>query len=234
MDVSFDRNQSSFDFNTVEACDNVTPEWLEPDSTGTTIMAVEFADGVVIGADSRATRGFYVSNRVSDKVNHVSDHIYCCRSGSAADTQAILDTIRYHLSFYEMELGEPALVKVAANLFKEMCYTYRDQLTAGIIVAGWDKRYGGQVYSIPLGGMMVRQSAIAGGSGGTYIYGYIDKFYKPRMTREECIKFVIEGISLAMERDASSGGVIRVAIIDKEGVEKKIIAGGDLPKFHEK
>ena len=30
----------------------------------------------------------YISNRASDKITAVDDRIYCCRSGSAADTQA--------------------------------------------------------------------------------------------------------------------------------------------------
>ena len=31
----------------------------------------------------------YVANRVTDKLTPVMDRIYCCRSGSAIDTQAI-------------------------------------------------------------------------------------------------------------------------------------------------
>jgi 20S proteasome subunit beta 1 len=63
-------------------------------------MAIEYSDGVVLGADSRATTGSYVSNRISDKLTKVSEYIYCCRSGSAADTQAIADIVKYHLDFY--------------------------------------------------------------------------------------------------------------------------------------
>lgn len=44
-----------------------------------------------------------------------------------------------------MENNEPPLVNTAANVFREMCYNYRDQMMAGIICAGWDKRKGGQV-----------------------------------------------------------------------------------------
>jgi 20S proteasome subunit beta 1 len=47
--------------------------------------------------------------------------------------------------FGSLEQGEPPLVETAANIFRQLCYDYRDQLTAGIIVAGWDKRKGGQV-----------------------------------------------------------------------------------------
>lgn len=37
-------------------------------SSGTTIIAVAFAGGVVLGADSRTSSGSYVVNRVADKV----------------------------------------------------------------------------------------------------------------------------------------------------------------------
>ena len=108
-------------------------------------MAAEYDGGVVIGADSRTTTGAYIANRATDKLTSVTNHIYCCRSGSAADTQAIADIVRYHLDFHSIELGEPPLVETAANIFRELCYNYRDSLSAGIIVAGWDKRKGGQV-----------------------------------------------------------------------------------------
>lgn len=60
-------------------------------------MAVKFDGGVVLGADSRTTTGSYIANRVTDKLTPITDLIYCCRSGSAADTQAIADMVRYHL-----------------------------------------------------------------------------------------------------------------------------------------
>lgn len=68
-----------------------------------------------------------------------------------------------HVLYPSIEIGENVEVKTAASLFREMCYGYRDQLSAGIICAGWDKRNGGQVYSIPLGGMCVRQPFTIGG-----------------------------------------------------------------------
>jgi 20S proteasome subunit beta 1 len=33
-----------------------------------------------------------------------------------------------------------------------------------------------------------------------------------------------------MERDGSSGGVIRLAVIDKDGVARKMIPGNKLPR----
>lgn len=81
-------------------------------------------------------------------------------------------------------------MRTAANIFKEICYNYRDSLTAGIIVAGYDSLNGGQVYCIPIGGMLQRQSVATGGSGSTYVYGFVDSHYKPNMSKEETVNFV--------------------------------------------
>ena len=45
-----------------------------------------------------------------------------------------------------MDFGEEPQVKVAANVFRELCYQNRDSVSAGILVAGWDKVNGGQVF----------------------------------------------------------------------------------------
>ena len=57
-----------------------------------------FEGGVVVCADSRTSTGVYVANRVSDKLVQLSDYIYCCRSASAADTQALTDYVHYFLN----------------------------------------------------------------------------------------------------------------------------------------
>ncbi|CAK7318290.1 proteasome subunit beta type-6 isoform X1 [Vulpes vulpes] len=210
----------------------ITPDWESREvSTGTTIMAVQFEGGVVLGADSRTTTGSYIANRVTDKLTPIHDRIFCCRSGSAADTQAVADAVTYQLGFHSIELNEPPLVHTAASLFKEMCYRYREDLMAGIIIAGWDPQEGGQVYSVPMGGMMVRQSFAIGGSGSSYIYGYVDATYREGMTKEECLQFTANALALAMERDGSSGGVIRLAAIAESGVERQVLLGDQIPKF---
>ncbi len=73
-------------------------------------MAIEYNGGVVIGADSRTSSGAYVANRVSDKLTEISDQIYCCRSGSSADTQAIADIVKYNLTLIRF-VSPPVLVQ---------------------------------------------------------------------------------------------------------------------------
>ncbi|KAL6946572.1 Proteasome subunit beta type-1 [Hanseniaspora osmophila] len=190
-------------------------------SLGTSIMAVTFRDGVILGADSRTSTGAYIANRVTDKLTRVQDNIWCCRSGSAADTQAVADIVQYHLDLYKAQFGEPS-TKTAASIFQTLCYENKDNLSAGIIVAGFDKKNKGEVYSIPLGGSLHKQKYAIAGSGSTFIYGYCDKNFKEDMSKEETVNFIKHSLSQAIKWDGSSGGVIRMVILTEAGVERLI------------
>lgn len=91
-----------------------------------------------------------------------------------------------------------------------------------MIIAGYDKRNGGQVYSIPLGGSLHKQSFAIGGSGSTYIYGYTDAHWKEDMTEAEGIDFVKNSLQEAIKWDGSSGGVIRMAVLTAKGVVRHL------------
>ena len=85
---------------------------------------------------------------------------------------------------------------------------------------------------MPLGGTLLRVPIAAGGSGSIYISGWLDKFWKPGMTKEECQAFVVKAISLAMSRDGSCGGCIRTVTIDASGPVKEFVPGQDVPLHH--
>lgn len=64
---------------------------------------------------------------------------------------------------HSQQSGSPPTVHAAANVFQRFCYENKDALSAGIIVAGWDKEIGPSVYNIPLGGGLFRQPWAIGG-----------------------------------------------------------------------
>ena len=97
-------------------------------------------------------------------------------------------------------------VKLVANLTMQLAYRNKDRLSAGMIIGGWDAKEGAQVYGIPLGGSLTRTPFTVGGSGSAYIYGWCDHTWNENMKREEAEKWVARAISLAIARDASSGG----------------------------
>ena len=85
------------------------------------------------------------------------------------------------------------------------------------------------MYALPIGGALLRRPYATGGSGSTYIYGFCDAHYKPGMSKQQCVEFVDKALSHAMARDGSSGGCLRLAIVDEAGVDRQFIAGDKLP-----
>jgi 20S proteasome subunit beta 1 len=92
-------------------------------------MAATFKDGVILGADSRTTTGPIIANRVTDKLTMVDDMIWCCRSGSAADTQAVADIVGRHLKQQAVYRGQPPSTADAAAIFSQICYQNKDMLS---------------------------------------------------------------------------------------------------------
>jgi len=213
-------------------------------SLGTTIVAVSYDGGVILGADSRTSTGSYVANRAQDKITPLTDRVYLCRSGSASDTQAIAAHVQHYLSAMQAERagagpgsggggpgGAPS-VRAAATLCMQMAYGNKNALQAGLIVAGYDRGAaggGGSVYAIPLGGTLLKVPYAIGGSGSAYITGFCDRRYREGMGEAEARAFVVAALGHAIARDASSGGCVRTVTVDAKGARRDFVPGDRVP-----
>jgi len=174
----------------------------------TTLIAMRYQGGVVLGADSRTSSGGYVANKVARKFQKVSEHIAIMRSGSAADTQALAEELLLRLE--EMQSSDEVhqvRVRAVATLLSTMCYQDKGSVSASLICAGWDPVEGVQVYSIPSGGALMPSSSFAlSGSGAAYIYGFCESTWRSGLTQAECQSVVLKALALASAQDNSSGG----------------------------
>lgn len=143
--------------------------------------------------------------------------------------QAVADIVHYWLQMYAQQMGSPPPVHTAATLFQKLCYENKDQLSAGIIVAGWDKETGPSVYNIPLGGGLFRQPWAIGGSGSTYVYGYCDATYKEGWGRDETVNFVRNSalFSLLTVMGADSPASIGSCYVSRWFVRRRHSHGSD-------
>jgi len=205
----------------------------EPVKTGTTIMAACYDGGVILAADSRTSSGTYVANKVQEKLSCLTENVYVCRSGSAADTQAVASYVQHYLNQHTIDIDAQCTVKTAANLVMQVAYNNKDNLSMGLIVGGWDKYDGGAVWAVPMGGSLLKVPYAIGGSGSTYISGYCDAYFRENMSREECKEFVKGAVAHAMARDGSSGGTIRMVIVDAHGAEKLYFQGDQIPRCYD-
>ena len=72
-----------------------------------------------------------------------------------------------------------------------------------------------------------------GGSGSIYINAFVDRNWRPNMTKDECKAFVRKAVSLAISRDGSSGGVIRTVTVNKDEQTKEFVPGNEVPVYQD-
>ena len=63
----------------------------EEETTGTTILAFKYKDGIMVAADSRTTTGQIISCHYTNKIDQKLPNMLICRSGSAAHTSFLVD-----------------------------------------------------------------------------------------------------------------------------------------------
>lgn len=193
-------------------------------STGTTIISFKYKDGIMLAADSRTSSGVYIPSRITDKINKLTDNIYICRSGSAADTQIIQRIVAKEIKQLSLLENTKPSVEKAARLISKIIRENREYLTAAIIVAGFDDQP--RIFKINICGTVEEQKDILiGGSGSAFIYGFCDYKYRPDMELKDAIDFAKSAVGLAIHRDVSSGGVTRIAAITKDGVQRYFVSG---------
>jgi 20S proteasome subunit beta 1 len=188
---------------------------------GTTLVAMKFDTGVVVGADTRTSVSGYVSNKFARKINVIVDDpdIACvvCRSGSAADTQWLCHEISQQLCKRKWRYGLASDVSQVAHCLKYKLRQKQESLQASLICAGCDEE--GRIFGIaPSGCIWEEDFFCVSGSGSTLLLGYLDslQFTNENLySEEEAVALVTKLLRLSIGRDGSSGGLVRLMIMRK-------------------
>lgn len=202
---------------------------------GTTLVALICKSGVVVGADTRTSVGEYVSNRFAHKLTPLSDRIIVCRSGSAADTQALCLEARSELEFLKYNHQVTLRTSQVAKLLRYYMTKQGNggDLQASLLCCGVDDNGVGEIHAIlPSGALLQHPSFAVSGSGSTYIMGFLDEQLAKRndddlLEEDEAIDLVTRAIQLAMDRDGSSGGFVRIYSITSKGQRARTIYPSD-------
>ncbi|XP_044170866.1 proteasome subunit beta type-10-like isoform X8 [Acropora millepora] len=62
-------------------------------------------DGVILGADTRATEDTIVADKNCSKIHYIAPNIYCCGAGTAADTEYVTQLISSNIQLHSLSTG---------------------------------------------------------------------------------------------------------------------------------
>ena len=89
---------------------------LNVQKTGTTTLAIVCKDGVVIGADKRATAGHEVVQRDAKKTHKLTENVVVAWAGVVSEIQNTIKVVSAEIKLRELKIGRPMLVKEIASL----------------------------------------------------------------------------------------------------------------------
>ena len=179
---------------------------------GTTIVAVAFADGVVMAGDRRATAGSMIAQRDIEKVIR-SDEFSCVAIAGAAGIG--LDHVRLfqvELEHYEKLEGRALSLEGKANRLASMVRGNIGAAMQGFVMvplfAGYDEDTGtGRIFSYDVtGGRYEEHRFYSIGSGSVFARGSLKKLYTDGMPAADVILACMQALYDAADDDSATAG----------------------------
>ncbi|CAL5332870.1 unnamed protein product [Camellia sinensis] len=186
--------------------------------TGTTIVGLIFQDGVILGADTRATEGPIVADKNCEKIHFMAPNIYCCGAGTAADTEAVTDMVSSQLQLHRYHTGQESRVVTALTLLKSHLFSYQGHVSAALVLGGVDVT-GPHLHTIYPHGSTDTLPFATMGSGSLAAMSVFESKYREGLTRDEGVKLVTEAICSGIFNDLGSGSNVDVCVITKGQTE---------------
>ncbi|KAL5484733.1 hypothetical protein EMCRGX_G021278 [Ephydatia muelleri] len=188
-----------------------------PVKTGTTIAGIVFKDGVILGADTRAT-GVIVADKNCAKIHYIAKNMYCCGAGTAADTEYTTEMISSQLELHRLSTGRKLRVTTALQLLKQYLYRYQGYIGAYLVLGGVDIT-GPQLFTVHAHGSTDKLPYVAMGSGSLAAMSVFEDRYKPNMELEEGKRLVRDAIAAGIFNDLGSGSNVDMCIITADKVD---------------
>ncbi|KAJ8598071.1 hypothetical protein CTAYLR_005559 [Chrysophaeum taylorii] len=185
--------------------------------TGTTICGVVYKDGVVLGADTRATGGSEVADKNCAKIHYLAPNIYCCGAGTAADTEKTTELIASQLDLLRLSTSTQSRVVAAVTLLKRMLFKYQGHISAALVLGGVDCK-GPHLYQIYPHGSTSKLPYVTMGSGSLAAMSVFETGYRDGMAEAEAVALVKDAIFGGIFNDLGSGSNCDITIIRQGGV----------------
>ncbi|KAI8319514.1 proteasome subunit beta type-7, partial [Martensiomyces pterosporus] len=186
--------------------------------TGTTIVGLIYQDGVILGADTRATAGPIVADKNCEKIHYLAPNMYCCGAGTAADTEFTTNMISSQLALHSLNTGREARVVTAMTMLKQYLFKYQGHIGAALVLGGYDVS-GPHLFSIYPHGSTDKLPYVTMGSGSLAAMSVFESRWRPGLSREEGIEMVKDAIEAGIFNDMGSGSNVDVCVINKGRTE---------------
>jgi len=187
----------------------------KPLKTGTTIAGLIYKDGVVLGADTRATSGTIIADKKCSKIHNIAPNIYCCGAGTAADTFFATALIGSQMELHRLTTGRQSRVVTAMTMLKQMLFRHQGHIGAALILGGVDLA-GSHLFTVYPHGSTDKLPYVTMGSGSLAAMAMFESKWEKDLERQAAIDLVKDAIEAGIFNDLGSGSSVDITVIEKD------------------
>ncbi len=197
---------------------------------GTTVVALRYAEGIVMAGDRRATAGNIIAHHAMEKVFPADRHSAVAIAGTAGMAVEMVRLFQVQLEHYEKVEGSVLSLEGKANQLAQMVRQHLPLAMQGLAVvplfAGFDTARGtGRIFNYDVtGGHYEDTDFQATGSGGRDARNTIKLGWREGLSRDQAVDLAIQSLYEAADEDSATGGpdLVRgiyplIAVVDAEG-----------------
>ncbi|MDQ4005512.1 MAG: proteasome subunit beta [Actinomycetota bacterium] len=179
---------------------------------GTTVIALRFAEGVIMAGDRRATEGYAIADSRMEKVFPADDHSVVGIAGVAGQAIELVKLFQTELEHYEKVEGETLSLEGKANRLSQLLRQSFPLILQGLVVVpiygGYDpSRNEGRIFRYDaIGGRYEEIDFNATGSGSRDAKASLKKRWRPDLDRSAAVEAAVESLLDASEADTATGG----------------------------
>jgi proteasome beta subunit len=178
----------------------------------TTVVAIRYADGVVMAGDRRATSGNLISHRAIEKVFPADRHSGVAIAGAAGPAMDMVKLFQLQLEHYEKVEASALSLDGKANQLSTMVRNHLPAAMQGLAVvplfAGFDLARGtGRLFQYDVTGGRYEESNFSSTGSGSLHAGTVVKLgFRDGLPREETLDLAIRALFTAADDDSATGG----------------------------
>src|SRR2546427_11009071 len=139
----------------------------------TTTIGITCSDGVVLAADKRASKGFFVGSKAVNKLFMLDEATAVAIAGQMSDAEYLVNLAKAERRLISLRRGYPMNVHESARLISNIVYNGMKSYNpfyVELVVAGVDAE-GPHGYTADMSGAVTSEPLMAPGAGGPRAYG---------------------------------------------------------------
>jgi proteasome beta subunit len=178
----------------------------------TTVVAIRYADGVLMAGDRRATSGNLISHRTMEKVFPADRHSGVAIAGAAGPAMEMVKLFQLQLEHYEKVQGTRLSLEGKANQLASMVRNHLPAAIQGFAVvplfAGYDlRRATGRLFQYDVtGGRYEEADHASTGSGSLHAGTVVKLGFRDGLTGDQTIDLSLHALWQAADADSATGG----------------------------